>query len=59
MTGEQLRAIRKALGWTTEKLAGALGMSRAFVGEMERNKRPIERRTELAARYIEMMKGEV
>lgn len=52
MTGEELRGIRKTLGWTLERMGDEIGLSKAFVGMMERGEKPIERRTELAARYL-------
>lgn len=52
MQGSDLKAIRKALGWTAEQMADALGMSRVYVGQMERGQKPIERRTALAALYL-------
>lgn len=52
MRGEELRSLRKGLGWTLAKLAEQLGMSETYVGQMERDQKPIERRTELAARYL-------
>lgn len=55
MQGEELKAIRKALGLTQAKFAEELGITGVFVGLMERDERPIERRTELAARYLLLM----
>ncbi len=52
MQGEDLRAVRKGLGWTMEKLAGEIGMTKTFVGMMERGERPIEKRTALAVNHI-------
>ncbi len=52
MQPEELKAIRKVLGLTQHAFATELGMSRKAVGEMEGGKAPIERRTELAARYL-------
>lgn len=52
MQGEELRSIRKELGWTIADLAKQLDMSETYVGQMERGQKPIERRTELAARYL-------
>lgn len=52
MQGTELRALRQQLGMTQEAFAQALGMSRKAVNEMEADKAPIERRTELAARYL-------
>lgn len=50
--GDELRAIRKALGLTLAGMADALGMSETMVGQMERGQKPIERRTALAALYL-------
>lgn len=58
MQGEQLKAIRKGLGWTLAKMAEELGMSETYVGQMERGQKPIERRTELAALYLGQNKEE-
>lgn len=55
MQGDELRAIRKGLGWTLAQMAQQLGMSETYVGQMERGQKAIERRTELAARYLELM----
>lgn len=57
MQGSELRAIRKELGLTLAQLAGELDMSETYVGQMERGQKPIERRTELAARYLELMRA--
>jgi DNA-binding XRE family transcriptional regulator len=37
--GEELRALRRRLGWTQQKLADVLGTHPATVGEWERQKR--------------------
>ncbi len=52
MQGDELRAIRKALGLTLAGMAEALGMSETMVGQMERGQKLIERRTALAALYL-------
>lgn len=52
MQPEELKALRASVGLTQQQLADALGMSRKMIVEMEGGKSPIERRTELAARYI-------
>lgn len=52
MQGDELRSIRKGLGLTLAQMAQALDMSETYIGQMERGQRPIERRTELAARYL-------
>jgi transcriptional regulator with XRE-family HTH domain len=58
MQGEEMRTLRKAMGWTLAKLAEELGMSETFVGQMERGQKPIERRTELAMRYLALIHGD-
>jgi DNA-binding XRE family transcriptional regulator len=52
MQGEDLKAARKMLGLNQDQLAQALGLSRVFVGMMERGEKAIELRTELAVRYL-------
>ena len=52
MQGDELKAIRTGLGWTQAQMAAALDMSGTFIGLMERNAKPIERRTALAALYL-------
>lgn len=52
MQPEELKAIRKALGMKQDAFAEALGLSVNFVSLMEGGKKPIERRTELAVRYL-------
>lgn len=52
MQGEQLRAIRKRMEMTQREFAAALGINGSFLGLMERNERPIEPRTALAAREL-------
>lgn len=54
MQGSQLREARKRLGWTQGRMAAELDMSATFIGLMERGDRPIERRTELAVRALEL-----
>ncbi|MGK6324646.1 helix-turn-helix transcriptional regulator [Sphingomonas sp. DT-51] len=49
---EELKTLRKAAGLTQDQLAAAIGMSRVSIGLMERGQAPIERRTELAVRYL-------
>ena len=55
MQPDELKAIRAALGFTQQAFADALGMSRKAVNEMELGKALIERRTELAARYLALV----
>lgn len=58
MTGEELKDCRNKLGFSQERLADSLGMTRNMVGFMERgyaaNGRPvsIEHRTSLAVRCL-------
>ncbi len=52
MQGDELKAIRKELGWTIAEMAEALGLSPTWVGQMERDYKPVERRTALAVRYL-------
>lgn len=47
-----MKAIRKGLGMSQGAFGEALGMSRKAINEMEGGKAGIERRTELAARYV-------
>ena len=49
MQGDELKALRKRLGESQEGMAAALGMSKKFIGMMERDEAPIERRTAMAA----------
>lgn len=58
MQPEELRSIRKGLGWTLARMAEEIGMSETYVGQMERGLKPIEKRTALAARYLGMTAGE-
>jgi DNA-binding XRE family transcriptional regulator len=51
MQGDELKTIRVELGLTQQQFADAIGMSRKAVNVMEGGA-PIERRTELAARYL-------
>ncbi|QAY78689.1 helix-turn-helix domain-containing protein [Sphingosinicella sp. BN140058] len=52
MTGEELKAQRKAMAMSQGGLAEALGLTGTFIGMMERGVKPIERRTILAVRYL-------
>lgn len=52
MTSHQLREARLSLGLSQQALADELDMSRENVSRMEAGKKPIERRTELAVRYL-------
>ena len=56
MKGEQLRRIREHRGWSQDKMAGEIGVSRVLLGLMERDQAPIEPRTEhLVNRMREFM----
>ena len=52
MQGTELRDIRKQMEMTQAELAEALDLSQPFIGMMERGEKPIEKRTELAVRYL-------
>lgn len=54
MQPSEMRALRKSAGMTLAQMAEALGMSIGGIGRMERAVPgyPIERRTELAVRYV-------
>jgi transcriptional regulator with XRE-family HTH domain len=53
MTADELKAIRARLGLTQTAFAAQLGMTSTYVGMMEREERPIERRTALAAQHLD------
>jgi DNA-binding transcriptional regulator YiaG len=57
MQGSDLKAIRQQLGMSQAEFAEALDMTGTFIGLMERGERPIERRTEMAALYLQMSEG--
>ncbi|TDW65393.1 helix-turn-helix protein [Novosphingobium sp. PhB55] len=52
MNPAEFKAIRNGIGWTQQRLAEELNVSREYVGLMERGMAAIERRTELALRYV-------
>lgn len=56
MQPDELRSARREMGWTQAQMAEALGLSSNFVAMMERGEKAIERRTELAVRYVQMAK---
>lgn len=56
MTGDEMKALRQRAGLSQAALATAIGMSRESIGRMERSGDAVERRTELALRYI-VLKG--
>lgn len=59
MTGSQLQEARRKLGLTQRELGDELRLSRVMVGLMERGEREVERRTELAMRYLLIRAGHV
>lgn len=54
MQADELKALRKAAGLSQADLGEAIGMARETIGAMERGAAPIEKRTELAVRYVTM-----
>lgn len=52
MQSDEIKQIRIALGWRQEEMADQLGLSRVFVGMMERDEKKIEPRTSLAVRQL-------
>ena len=52
MQGDELRTVRGEMRMTQGEFAEALGLTPTFIGMMERGDRPIEKRTELAARQL-------
>lgn len=52
MQPDELKAMRKQAGLSQGDLAAEVGLSQGFIGEMERGEKPIEKRTELAVRYL-------
>lgn len=59
MQGSDLKAIRKSLGLSQKSMADALGITETYVGMMERGVKRIERRTDLAVRYLSEHPDEV
>jgi len=58
MKGRYLRTLRKQrLKMTQAKLADALGMQKNSVARMERDESPIMKTTELAVRYLLVMRS--
>jgi DNA-binding XRE family transcriptional regulator len=55
MTGQEMKELRLRAGLSQAKLAAAIGMSRESIGRMERSGEAVEKRTELAVRYIAKM----
>jgi DNA-binding XRE family transcriptional regulator len=59
MQPEELKALRMNAGLSQAELGELIGMSRVTVGLMERGEARIEKRTELAVRYVvEVLFGE-
>lgn len=52
MTSQELRHARRKLGLTQQQLADKLGLTRVFIGMMERGERAIEKRTALSVLYL-------
>ncbi len=57
MIGKELRRLRKRLGMIQAELAEAIGMQKNSVARMERDERPIVKSTEMAVRYLLVMKS--
>lgn len=58
MTGQEIRALRLQTGYSQAALAAAIGMSRESIGRMERSEEHVEKRTELALKYIALRGSE-
>jgi transcriptional regulator with XRE-family HTH domain len=58
MTGEEARAIRLALGLTQGQLAESIGVSRTFIGLMERGHKVVSKRTAVALRSVKPVPGD-
>lgn len=52
MQGEEMKALRKGAGMTQDDLAEAIGMTKTYIGLMERGAKPIEKRTAIAIRCV-------
>lgn len=52
MTADQFTDARKRLGWTQARLAQELDITLSAVWRMEKGRRPISRRTELAMKWL-------
>lgn len=52
MTGLEMKDLRQRAKLSQAQLATAIGMSRESIGRMERSGDAVEKRTELAVRYI-------
>jgi len=56
MTGKQLKQLRQALKMTQRELGEALDLNKNTVARAERDELPIPRVTELAVKYLLIMK---
>ena len=56
MKGQELRRLRKALKMTRRELGEALDLNKNTVARAERDEIPIPRVTELAVKYLLIMK---
>jgi len=52
MTGEELKAIRKRLGYTQRELAAELDMTIVTISSYENNRVPIKKTVELAVKAL-------
>ncbi|MER9751132.1 helix-turn-helix transcriptional regulator [Mesorhizobium sp. M0140] len=52
MTGPEMKDLRQRAKLSQAQLASAIGMSRESIGRIERSRETVEKRTELAVRYI-------
>ncbi len=52
MTSKQLKKARRTLDLTQAQLGEKIGMSRVMIGLMERRKKAIDIRTELAVKHL-------
>ena len=52
MIGEEVRTLRRRIGMSQAEFAEAIGISRETVGRLERGGEEIDRRTELAIRFV-------
>ena len=53
MTALELRAVKERLGWTTERLAEALGLTDRHIRRYLSGERPISAPIAKLARYVE------
>lgn len=52
MNGDDARSLRRQAGMSQAEFATSIGLSRETIGRMERGSEDIDRRTELAMRYV-------